>query len=114
MKDIFEINAVWNEKNYHHFGIIPTLASMYGDDPKDIETIIMKVSDDQSIPEPNEKHEEADYWGWYEFEEKRFTNMIYAQRFLLDMCFPAGIKDTEESGQGKAYRLHVIEGDHKN
>jgi len=34
--------------------------------------------------------------------------MIYAQRFLLDMCFPAGIKETENGGGGKAYRLEIV------
>jgi len=34
--------------------------------------------------------------------------MIYTARFLLDMCFPSGIKKIEESGQGKAYRLEII------
>ena len=108
----FETTAVWDEKSYHHFGIRPSLASLYGDDPEDIETIVMGVSEDQTIPEPNEKRQEADYWGWYDFEDKRFTNMIYTQRFLLEICFPAGIKGTEEVGQGKAYRLELVKAEH--
>ncbi len=113
MKDTFKINAVWDENHYTHFGIQSSLASMYGDDPDDIETLVMKISDDQSIPEPNGKYTNADYWGWLDKEDGDMS-MIYAQRFLLDMCFPAGIGGTEDAGQGKAYRLNVIEGEHKN
>lgn len=114
METEFEITAVWDEKHYQHFGIHPNLVSLYGDKVEDIETITMKVSDDQSIPEPNEKQEVADYWGWYDFVDKRFTNMIYSARFILGICFPCGIEITEESGRGKAYRLEVIKGKHKN
>ena len=49
-----------------------------------------------------EKLNENDYRGKDDFI------MIYAQRFLLDMCFPYGIKATEEKGQGKAYRLEIV------
>ena len=108
MEKDFKITAVWNENHYNHFGIHEALASMYGDNPNDIETLKMRISEDQSIPEPNSKYGDADYWGWYDFEDKRLTNMIYAQRFLLEMCFPAGIAGTEESGNGKAYRLEII------
>ena len=68
----------------------------------------MKISKDQSIPEPNNKSEEADYWVWCD-EKHKFTTMLYAQRFLLDMCFPAGIKGAEDAGQGKAYRVEIVE-----
>jgi len=110
MNNTFEKTAVWSETYYNHFGIHPSIASMYGDKPEDIETLTLKISEDQSIPEPNSKCDDADYWGWYDSEKKRFSSMIYAQRFILDICFPAGIKGSEKAGKGKAYRLDIIKG----
>jgi len=107
MEKTFEITAVWNKKCYHHFGIRPSLASLYGDKIEDIETLIMKISKDQTVPETHMK--EADYWGWFDAEKNEFTTIVYAQRFLLEMCFPYGIKATEDDGQGKAYRLEIVE-----
>ena len=104
----FETTAVLNNDHYHHFGIHEITAAVYGDDPKNIEKIKLCVSDDQSIPEPNQKFDKADYWGWYDSNDKEFTNLIYPQRFLLNMCFPSGIEASEKAGQGKAYRLEVI------
>lgn len=105
----FEINAVWDgNKCYHHFGIVPSLASMYGNKPEDIETITMKISEDQSIPVPNGEYREADYWGWINADEDELSTMLFAQRFLLDMCFPTGIAGSEEAGRGKAYRLEIV------
>jgi hypothetical protein len=33
--------------------------------------------------------------------------MIQPKRFMLDMCFPCGIKAAEEARDGKAYRLNI-------
>ena len=104
----FTKTAVWDKKCYYHFGIRPSTASLYGDDPNDIVTLKLKISKDQSIPELNTKHKEADYWGWYEAKEKEFT-MIYPQRFLLDMCFTYRMSAEEKRGRGKAYRLEIID-----
>ena len=104
----FTVNAVWHDKYYHHFGIHPTLASMYGDKPEDIVELTLRVSDDQSIPGANREYMEPDYCGWLRADDQKF-HMIYSERFLLDMCFPAGIKGTEEMGQGKAYRLEIVD-----
>lgn len=105
MKNTIESTAVWNENHYYHFGITSQLAALYGDDPKDIITLKLQISDDQTVPETHMK--EADYWGWLKKEDDDFT-MIYAQRFLLNMCFAYGIKVTEEAGKGKAYRLEIV------
>lgn len=113
MKKTFEISAVWNKKSYDHFDIHPSLAHLYGNEPDDIEILTMKISEDQTVPEPNGEYKEADYWGWLDEDDKEF-HMIYGQRFLLEMCFSTGIAGTEDAGQGKAYRLEVIEGKHKN
>jgi len=106
--DNFKIKATLNKagKFYQHFGIHETLCSLYGDKPEDIVEVEFHISEDQTVPKPNEKMLSADYWGWY--NNKEFTMMIYAQRFLLEMCFPNGIKASEDYGQGKAYRLEIV------
>ena len=109
----FEKTAVLSDGVYRHFGIHPMTASLYGDKPEDIVVVVMKISDDQSVPEPNGEHKEVDYWVWHDHDtfirKEGFSDMLFAQRFLLNMCFPAGIKGTEEAGQGKAYRVEIIE-----
>lgn len=105
-KKTYKSNAVLTNKCYNHFGICPTLASMYGDKPEDIDVVEFKISENQVVIY-NDNTMIADYWGWYDNEHKDFT-MIYAKRFLLDMCFPYGIKASEDHNQGKAYRLEII------
>jgi len=106
----FKITATLNKtgKFYQHFGIREILCSLYGDKPEDIVEVEFKISDDQTVPKPNEKMLSADYWGWYSNKDQKFTMMIYAQRFLLEMCFPNGIKASEDYGDGKAYRLEIV------
>lgn len=110
----FETTAVYsvNGNCYHHFGIHLSLVSLYGDDPNDIVTLKMKVSDDQTLP-INEANTAADYWGWYDNESEEFE-MIYAKKFLLEMCFPCGTKPSEDAGQGKACRLEIIKDQTEN
>ena len=111
MKELYNKTAVLNTNKgfYHHFGIRKSTACLYGDKPEDIMLVEFKISEDQTIPEFNNKDLNADYWGWYEPEKDDFT-MIYPKRFLLDMCFPAGITGTEEGqpNKGKSYRLEII------
>jgi len=103
----FSTTATLNRsgKYYQHFGIRKELVSLYGDNAEDIVEVELKISTDQSVPEGTT--EGADYWGWYD-KDKGFGQMIYAQYFLLNMCFPYGIKASEERGQGKAYRLEIV------
>jgi len=108
-KNTFEKTAILGDKCYKHFGIHPKTAALYGDKPEDIVVVVMKVSEDQSIPEPNSKCVDPDYWVWYDEDNKEFSSMLYAQRFLLNMCFPSGIKGSEDAGQGKAYRVEIVE-----
>lgn len=105
----FKTTATLNKNSnfYEHFGIREALASVYGNKPEEIVELEMKISEDQTIPMPNEKNLNADYWGWYNNSSQRF-NMIYAKRFLLEMCFPYGISSSERVNQGKAYRLEII------
>lgn len=107
----FRITAILNKKGYyHHFGIHEKTCCLYGDKPEDIVEVEFRVSADQSLPDEDNKEKlmTPDYWGWYDEERKEFTMMIYAKRFLLNMCFPSGIKACEEAGQGKAYRLEIV------
>ena len=105
--DNFKINAVKDEKCYKHFNIWPSSSVLYGVDPKDIVTLEMGVAEDQGRPEVNGKYKDADYWGYYDNDNKGIS-LIYPQYFLLNMCFPSGIDAVEERGQGKAYRLKVF------
>ena len=104
----FTKTAVLRNGYYDHFGIRPELVSLYGDKVENIVTVIMKISDDQSLPDLKNKSNETDYWVWYD-NELGFTDMLYPQRFLLDMCFPYGIKSCEDKNQGKAYRVEILE-----
>lgn len=98
--------AVWNGKYYEHFGIRKEIAYMYGHKENEVSNVEMKVSADQRIPPANDGNMDRDYWGWFDFERQEFT-MIYAKRFLLNMCFAYGIEASEQANQGKAYRLEV-------
>lgn len=103
-----KINATLNKEGnfYEHFGIHESLVNLYGNKPEDIVELHMKISEDQSIPK-KDNNNIPDYWGWYDYEKKEFT-LIYAKRFLLDICFPYGIKAYEKNNRGKAYRLIII------
>lgn len=109
--DVFKVTAVFDsnasEPHYKHFNIHPITANLFGNKVEDIVTIFLKISEDQEIRKYI-NGDKADYWGWLDFKEKRLS-MIYPQRFLLDMCFPHGIKTAEEHGKyGKAYRLEYV------
>jgi len=98
--------AVFNGKYFEHFDICPITASLYGNKESDIIEVELSIADNQTKPTSNDKNMDADYWGWMDNKKQDFT-MVYAKRFLLDMCFPAGIDGTEKFGDGKAYRLNV-------
>lgn len=100
----YKSTAVLHETGgyYYHFGINKVTASVYGDKPEDIVTVDLKISDNQDKPEANGELLNADYWGWFDEKEQEFT-MIYPQYFLLNMCFPYGIKAEEDRKYGKAY-----------
>jgi len=109
-KKIYEMSAAKDEKdNYRHFGIHKMTASLYGDKVEDIIKVKFEIHNDQSLPNEKEKYAEPDYWGWIDTGKDEFSMMIYQQRFLLNMCFPAGIKGSEEAGHGKAYRLRILD-----
>jgi hypothetical protein len=109
MEKTYKYNAVFNGKHYDHFGIHPKLGSLYGDKPEDIVEVELKICDDQNIPiSSDNKNMIFDYWGWFDYDKQSFT-MIYPKRFLLEMCFPYGIKASEDKNQGKAYRLEIVD-----
>lgn len=105
----FKITATLNKNGrfYEHFGIFPQIVSLYGNRVEDIVEIEFKISTDQTKPEANNNNMNPDYWGWYDNDKQAFSMMIFAQYFLLNMCFPYGIKASEEHGEGKAYRLEI-------
>lgn len=102
----FNTTAVKSDKCYHHFGIHPKTASLYGDKVEDIIDLKFKIHEDQTRP-GSISPREAEYWGYYEINDKRFS-LIYPQFFLLDMCFPSGIEVMEERGFGKAFKLQIL------
>jgi hypothetical protein len=109
MKDkIFTTTAIFENNHYKHFGICVLSASLYGDKEEDIVELKMKISYDQKLPDERLKKQLiADYWGWYDFEKEKMS-LIFPQRFLLNMCFPYGMKACEDNNEGKAYRLEII------
>ncbi len=107
---VFDSTAIIGEKgDFKHFGIHEITASVYGYKVDKIVKVVLQIHCNQlpappiqEDPNPNE----ADYWGWYDYADGRFT-MIYGKWFLLDMCFPSGIRSAEKVNHGKAYRLLV-------
>ncbi len=110
MKKTFEVTCVFDkdEKYYEHFWINEKIAFFYGNKPEEIVTIKMKVSKNQKLKsfEEGKLSQENDYWGWYDFEEKKFR-LIWHKRLFLEMCFP-DMKASEEAKHGKAYRLEIV------
>ncbi len=101
---VFKMKCVAKTNCLAHFGIRDMTSSLYGYKPKDILEVDMVISEDQTLPENDNDRTEPDYWGWYDNDDKRIS-MMYSARFLLDMCFPYGIKASEKAGQGKAFRF---------
>lgn len=104
----FTSSAVWNGRHYHHFGIHIQTCALYGNKESEIVQLTLSIASNHVHPELNEKDLSPDYWGWFDFSQNRFT-MIYPKFFLLNMCFPSGIQSSEDAGQGKAYRLTILE-----
>jgi hypothetical protein len=98
--------AVQDEGLYRHFGIHPKTASLYGCDPAAIINVKLVESSDQSRGEPLKSVD--GYWSWWDFKKNRFEPVLtWHGLILLDICFPAGFKVSEERGDGKAYRVNV-------
>lgn len=105
---IFSTTAIFESNHYKHFGVNDKSACLYGDNVEDIVELKIKISENQQLPgEDFHKDLIADYWGWYDFKNDNMT-MIYPQRFLLNMCFPYGMKICEDTNEGKSYRLEII------
>lgn len=107
MEKEFSIKAIWNKDHYYHFGIHPVTCSLYGHSEDEIVDVKFKISEDQNKPDVNSGSMTPDYWGWYDYSKKEFT-MMYAKMFLLNMCFPYGIKAAEDNNDGKAYRVEIF------
>jgi hypothetical protein len=105
----YKTTGTLSEKGYRHFGIHPMTAVLYGDKEEDILDLEFIVSDNQERPLPNDKKyiEDSDYWAWFDSDGST-SLLIYPQYFLLNMCFPNGIKAREEKGRGEAKRIEFI------
>jgi hypothetical protein len=93
-------------KYFDHFGIHESTVSLYGKEVNDIIKVEVSIAKEQNVENINEGG--PDYWGWYDNEDETFS-LIYAQRFLLNMCFPYGIDASVDAGQGKDYRLNITQ-----
>lgn len=95
--------------HYKDFGIHEMVASLYGADPKDIVELEFVISTNQTPVEKNlTSYEDSDYWVWMDKDGNSSQRLLWPQHFLLNMCFPYGIKAAEEAGQGKAFRVELI------
>lgn len=96
-----------NKDCYEHFGIHEKTAAIYGNKEEEIVELELVISKNQDRPEHKTgSFDEADYWAWLE-DGKTGYYLIYPQYFLLNMCFPNGIKASEDVGQGKAMRVEI-------
>jgi hypothetical protein len=94
----FYCHEVFHElekRNYFmHIKSHPILTKMYGDEPV-IEVIVSETNVD----------DENTYYGWKKPDGK--FNMIYPQKFLVEMCFPYGLKLAEKNNEGKFVLLNI-------
>ncbi len=107
IKNQYVNTAVIENNMFTHFGIHPVTSCLYGHDESEIVSVVLEIHEDQT-PVVQQCHElkTVDYWGWFDTEKQEFT-MIYQQYFLLNMCFPYGIKAEDDRNFGKAYRLKI-------
>lgn len=93
---------------YKHFNIHEKTLSLYGSyKNEDILNVRVRIHEDQS-PADEKSISAPDYWAWVDSKGK-ISSLIWAQYFLLNMCFPYGLKAEEERGAGKAYRVTITE-----
>lgn len=87
-----------------HFGINPQIASIYGvSDISKIKTVHFIIDFVQTEPD----WESDDYWGWWDYLTGKFT-MIFQNYKVFHVCFPYGVEEAEQSLQGKAYKLRIL------
>jgi len=103
VKNNMSYTAIHNGKYFEHFGIHPSTAMLYGHKTEEIVNVDVIISSDQG---PVKNNLDVDYWGWWSNKDERFT-FIFPKYFLLNMCFPYGMKVLEERNEGKAYRVEV-------
>ena len=94
------------ESYYRHFGVTPTLSSMYGVKPADIVNVKCTITD-ISIDTRTKGDKELDYWGWISKENPNYVSMIWACFMQFDMCFTAGAEAAEKSGRGECVNMTV-------
>lgn len=92
-----ELTRPNGEKFYTHFYLHPKTTKLCGDGS------ILKAR----VREIQEG-EESDYWAWWNLktEEPGFV-FCYPAKTLLKMCFPYGMKATEEHGDGVGVNVMI-------
>lgn len=109
MDNIIYTTGVKTKQGYYeHIGITKNMseAKMYGVEIEDIEDITFEV--DLKSDSSHAEKSNQEYWGWYDNEIKNFT-MIWPNYLLLHICFPYGLPYHEKMGDGKAFKLKLIE-----
>lgn len=89
---------------FTRIGLEPTHAKMFGvNDTDEIYRLTFDIHEDQSEPDWNA----IEYWGWLDFNDMEYK-MIFPNYKLFHVCFPYGVKASEDSGKGKSYRLKLV------
>lgn len=83
-------------KLVHFYKASGILTSVCGARPEDV--VKVRVHEDP----------EGDYWAWAPSDMPGF-HMIQTAEYLLNMCFPYGIKAAVKAGDGRQVRLRVEE-----
>jgi hypothetical protein len=87
---------------YHIYGHPSVVSYCDGKEKQPVFELTFEEHQNQDI-----NAEPIEYWGWVDFQHENKVNMIYAKRFLLEMCFP-NINLSIERGQGKAVKFNLV------
>lgn len=98
-------------QRYDDFGISPITASLYGHNKSDIVIVELETTELQTVPSFAEEQvrdkNDGIYWGWFDGRSGS-VDLVYPAYFLLNMCFPSGIKAIQDRGDGIAYRFTAL------
>jgi len=100
---------------YHHFGIIPKAAYMYGDRPEDvIKCKVTIIEDNVNLKKKYQSNYDAnstDYFGWIDYDDnddkKCGIHMIQPNIKVFSVQFAGGGDYEVSKGAGKIVRLKV-------
>jgi uncharacterized protein (UPF0335 family) len=98
--------TLYKDKYFHHFGIRPITANLYGNNVDDIIEVQCEVIE---IGYPDYKPDNSvQYWGFYDIKRKN-VSLIYPSWLQFYTCFPYGPKAEEERGVGYCVKIDVRE-----